>query len=76
MAAAPPLEEDAKDFQFPLGRVKEGPQKESSKEARREAVLQSDPNISGKAWTGREKLDYCVKVKMEEPLEMVDLESQ
>ncbi|XP_034269039.1 uncharacterized protein LOC117663194 [Pantherophis guttatus] len=61
VAAARPLEEDAKDFQFPLGRVKEEPQKDSSEEARRKAVLQCDPNISGKAWTGREKLDYCVK---------------
>uniref|UniRef100_A0A2D4MSF3 Uncharacterized protein n=1 Tax=Micrurus spixii TaxID=129469 RepID=A0A2D4MSF3_9SAUR len=73
VATSPLLEEDAKDFQFPLGRVKEETE-ENSEEARGE--LQSDPNISGKAWVGREKLDFWVKVKMEESLEMVGLESQ
>ncbi|XP_063148793.1 zinc finger protein 22-like [Candoia aspera] len=48
-APPPPLEEDAKDFQDPLGRVKEGPQEESSGGARGEAVLQGDPNVGGKA---------------------------
>ncbi|KAK9405687.1 hypothetical protein NXF25_004461 [Crotalus adamanteus] len=75
-AAAPPLEEDAKDLQFPLGGVKEEPSEESTEETRGESVLQRDLNASGKAWMGREKLDFCVKVKTEESLQMVDLESQ
>ncbi|KAK9405686.1 hypothetical protein NXF25_004460 [Crotalus adamanteus] len=55
------LEDDAKDFQFPLGRVKEDLQEESSGEARGKTLLQRDLNISGKAWMGREKLDFCMK---------------
>ncbi|KAM6471887.1 uncharacterized protein PHA67_002581 [Liasis olivaceus] len=74
--APAPLEEDAKDFQVPLGRVKEEPQEESCGEARGEAVLPRDPNIGGNAWMDREKLDFCMKVKVEEPLEEVDLERQ
>ncbi|XP_039192464.1 zinc finger CCCH domain-containing protein 13-like [Crotalus tigris] len=70
------LEDDAKDFQFPLGRVKEDLQEERSGEARGKTLLQRDLNISGKAWMGREKLDFCMKVKAEETLEEVDLESQ
>ncbi|XP_007441153.2 tigger transposable element-derived protein 1-like [Python bivittatus] len=72
----PPSEEDAKDFQVPLGRVKEEPQEEGCGEARGEVVLPRDPNIGGKAWMDREKLDSFVKVKVEEPLEEVDLERQ
>ncbi|KAM6472026.1 uncharacterized protein PHA67_003274 isoform 4-T6 [Liasis olivaceus] len=74
--APAPLEEDAKDFQVPLGRVKEEPQEESCGDARGEAVLPRDPNIGGNAWMDREKLDFCMKVKVEEPLEEVDLERQ
>ncbi|XP_013920868.1 PREDICTED: RNA-binding protein 25-like [Thamnophis sirtalis] len=72
--AAPSLwEEDAKGFLASLGRVKED---QSSGKTRGEAVPQRDPNISGKAWIGREKMDFCMKVKVEETLEEVDLESQ
>uniref|UniRef100_A0A2D4HXY3 Uncharacterized protein n=1 Tax=Micrurus lemniscatus lemniscatus TaxID=129467 RepID=A0A2D4HXY3_MICLE len=55
VATAPLLEEDAKDFQFPLGRVKEEPE-ENSEEARGE--LQSDPNISGKSLGGQGKAGF------------------
>ncbi|XP_060543998.1 uncharacterized protein LOC132710802 [Pantherophis guttatus] len=72
-AAPSLLEEDDKDFLASLERVKEDLQEESSGKTRGEAVPQRDPNISGKAWMGREKLDFCMKVKMEEE---VDLESQ
>lgn len=72
----PSLLEDNKDFQFPLGRVEEDLQEESSGEARGKALLQRDLNVSGKAWMGREKLDFCMKVKVEETLEEVDLKSQ
>uniref|UniRef100_A0A2D4HXQ9 Uncharacterized protein n=1 Tax=Micrurus lemniscatus lemniscatus TaxID=129467 RepID=A0A2D4HXQ9_MICLE len=44
-----------KDFQFPLGRVKEEPE-ENSEEARGE--LQSDPNISGKSLGGQGKAGF------------------
>ncbi|XP_039192449.1 tigger transposable element-derived protein 1-like isoform X2 [Crotalus tigris] len=75
-AALPPLDDDARGFQVPWGRIKEDPPEESSGEFRGEPVLQRDPNISGKAWMDREKLDFCMKVKVEETLEEVDLESQ
>ncbi|XP_013920859.1 PREDICTED: uncharacterized protein LOC106548070 [Thamnophis sirtalis] len=71
----PPLENNGTDSQASSGRDKEDPQQKSSGEARRESVLQGDPNISGKAcWMGREKLNSSVKVKVEE--EEVNLESQ
>ncbi|ETE66677.1 hypothetical protein L345_07542, partial [Ophiophagus hannah] len=75
-AALPPLDDDARGFPVPWGRIKENPPEESSGEARGESVLQRDPNISGKAWMDREKLDFCMKVKVEESLEEVDLGSQ
>ncbi|KAM6470725.1 uncharacterized protein PHA67_020574 [Liasis olivaceus] len=65
----PPSEEDAKDFQVPLGRVKEEPQEESCGEARGEAVLPRDPNISGNTWMDREKLDFCMKFQVRKSLE-------
>ncbi|XP_058029734.1 RNA-binding protein 25-like isoform X2 [Ahaetulla prasina] len=71
-AAPSLLEEDAKDFLASLGDLQE----ESSGRSRWGAVPQRDPNISGKAWMGREKLDFCMKVKVEKTLEEVDLESQ
>ncbi|KAG8127579.1 hypothetical protein E2320_014487 [Naja naja] len=76
-AALPPLDDDARGFPVPWGRIKENPPpEESSGEARGESMLQRDPNISGKAWMDREKLDFCMKVKVEESLEEVDLGSQ
>ncbi|XP_039192274.1 uncharacterized protein LOC120305031 [Crotalus tigris] len=75
-SALPPLEEDATDPQAPLGRDKEDLQEENSGWSRGEPMLQMDPNISGKAWMDREKLDFCMKVQVEETLKEVDLGSQ
>ncbi|XP_026543104.1 tigger transposable element-derived protein 1-like [Notechis scutatus] len=75
-AALPPLEENVTDSQASLGRDKDNPQQEVSGWSRGESVLQRDPNISAKAWTGREKLDFCMKVKVKETLKEVDLGSQ
>ncbi|KAL7986455.1 hypothetical protein Chor_011621 [Crotalus horridus] len=75
-SALPPLEEDATDTQAPLGRDKEDLQEENSGWSRGEPMLQMDPNISGKAWMDREKLDFCMKVQVEETLKEVDLGSQ
>ncbi|XP_026577824.1 tigger transposable element-derived protein 1-like isoform X2 [Pseudonaja textilis] len=75
-AALPPLDDDARGFPVPWGRIKENPPEESSGEARGESMLQRDPNLSGKAWMDREKLDFCMKVKVEESMEEVDLGSQ
>ncbi|XP_034269018.2 tigger transposable element-derived protein 1-like [Pantherophis guttatus] len=71
----PPLEKNGTDSQASLGRDKEDPQQESSGEGR-ESMFQGDPNVSGKLWTGREKVDSFVKVKVEETLEEANLESQ
>ncbi|XP_058029618.1 tigger transposable element-derived protein 1-like isoform X2 [Ahaetulla prasina] len=75
-ATLPPLEENATESQASTGRDKENPQQEISGWSRGESVLQRDPNISAKAWTGREKLDFCMKVKVKETLKEVDLGSQ
>ncbi|XP_058029622.1 tigger transposable element-derived protein 1-like isoform X3 [Ahaetulla prasina] len=61
-ATLPPLEENATESQASTGRDKENPQQEISGWSRGESVLQRDPNISAKAWTGREKLDFCMKM--------------
>ncbi|KAG8127578.1 hypothetical protein E2320_014490 [Naja naja] len=74
--ALPPLEENATDSQASMERDKENPEQEVSGWSRGESVLQRDPNISAKAWTGREKLDFCMKVKVKETLKEVDLGSQ
>ncbi|KAK9405685.1 hypothetical protein NXF25_004459, partial [Crotalus adamanteus] len=67
-ASPPPSEEDAKDFQGSLGRVREEPRQGSSGEAPR------DPNVRGKAWIGRKKLESCRKMK--ETLEKMGMERQ
>ncbi|XP_026577822.1 uncharacterized protein LOC113450751 [Pseudonaja textilis] len=75
-AAPSLLEEDTKDFLASLGRVKEDLQEGSSGKTGGKAVPQRDPNINRKVRVGRKKLDFCMKVKGEETLVEVDLESQ
>ncbi|XP_070600007.1 tigger transposable element-derived protein 1-like isoform X3 [Erythrolamprus reginae] len=77
----PPLGENGTDSQASWGRDKEDPQQESSGEARKESVLQGDPNIGGKAWMGREQLDSSMKMKTQgeinlESLVLLPLSSQ
>ncbi|XP_070600017.1 tigger transposable element-derived protein 1-like [Erythrolamprus reginae] len=69
----PPLWGNGTDSQASWGRDKADPQQESSGEARKESVLQGDPNIGGKAWMGREQLDSSMKMKTQGEINLENL---
>ncbi|XP_070600014.1 tigger transposable element-derived protein 1-like [Erythrolamprus reginae] len=69
----PPLGGNGTDSQASLGRDKTDPQQESSGEARKESVLQGDPNIGGKTWMGREQLDSSMKMKTQGEINLQSL---